>query len=121
MTKSKQAGISLIGVLVAVAAAAIVLTLGIKTIPHYIVYRTIVAVVEVLDEDHVHDMSKAQIRRSLKKNLDMNRISELKASDIFVIVRNRTRTRLELNYEKRQHLLGNIDIILVFKKSFEFR
>ncbi len=51
----------------------------------------------------------------------MNSISELKASDIFVIVRNRTRTRLELNYEKRQHLLGNIDIVLVFKKSFEFR
>ena len=121
MIKSKQAGIGLVGALGIVAVAAIALTLGIKTIPHYIVYRAIVAVVEVLDEDHVHDMSKAQIRRSLKKNLDMNSISELKASDIFVIVRNRTRTRLELNYEKRQHLLGNIDIILVFKKSFEFR
>ncbi|MDP6398875.1 MAG: DUF4845 domain-containing protein [Arenicellales bacterium] len=121
MIKSKQAGISLVGALGIVAVAATALTLGIKTAPHYIVYRAIVAVVEVLDEDRVHDMSKVQIRRSLERNFQINNISELKVSDIFVIVRNRARTRLELNYEKRQHLLGNIDIVLVFKKSFEFR
>ena len=121
MAKSKQAGISLVGALGIVAVVATALTLGIKTAPHYIVYRAIVAVVEVLDEDHVHDMSKVQIRRSLERNFQINNISELKVSDIFVIVRNRARTRLELNYEKRQHLLGNIDIILVFKKSSEFR
>lgn len=113
-------GLSMIGWLAFFAASASIITLGLKTLPHYVNYQTILSVVDALPRDQVHEMTKSQIRDSIRKRLKINNVRDVEFRDIFVIDRRKVQTILELRYEHREHLLGNVDIVLSFKKSFEF-
>jgi predicted lipid carrier protein YhbT len=118
--KSKQRGASFLGWLVIVAAIAGVAVLGLRLIPHYIDYRTILSVVDALPADKVHTMSKAEIREALKKRFLINNIRDLKVREVIEIDRKRAVTLLVLNYEVREHLAFNVDLVIFFDRRIEY-
>ena len=119
-SKSKQRGASFLGWVLVVAAVAGVAVLGLRLIPHYIDYQTIISVVDALPADRVHSMSKAEIREALKKRFLINNIRDLKVREIIEIDRKRETTFLVLSYEVRENLVFNIDLILSFDRRIEY-
>jgi len=115
-----QSGFSVLAALLVVALIGAVGTLSVRLIPHYIDYRTILSVIEELPQDRVHDMSSLEIRESLGKRFKINNIRDLDLAKILKIERKRDGTSLILDYERREPLVYNVDLVLHFAKQFHY-
>lgn len=116
----RQSGVSVVAMLLLVALIGGVGTLSVRLIPHYIDYGTIVSLVEELPPDQVHKMAFSDIRTSLKKRFLINNIRDLDPAKIVKMERKRDGTSLTIDYERREPLLYNVDLILVFHREFHY-
>jgi len=116
----RQAGISIVAVLLLVALIGAVGTLSVRLIPHYIDYGTILTLIEELPPDKVHKMSASEIRGSLHKRFLINNIRDLDPAKIIKIERKREGTTLTIDYDRREPLVYNVDLILVFHREFHY-
>ncbi len=120
MNRRKEAGLTVLGWLVVLLVVGAAASISVKVIPHYVDNQTIVSVLESMPKNKVHTMSKAEIRTSVIKRLKINNIRDIDIQSIMKIERARGSTTLALNYEVREHLLGNMDIVMSFKRNFVF-
>lgn len=116
----RQRGMAMIQWLVLILIVGGTATMAIRTVPHYIDYYTMVSVVEALPKNQVHVMSKQKIRESLKKRFKINNIREFDLTKIVAIERKRGVTAVTLEYEIREHLFYNVDVVLSFNKRFDY-
>ncbi len=116
----RQRGMAMIQWLILVLIVGGTATMAIRTVPHYIDFYTMVSVVEALPKNEVHVMSKQKIRDSLKKRFKINNIREFDLNKIVAIERKRGATAVTLEYEIREHLFYNIDVVLSFNKRFDY-
>lgn len=119
--RSNQQGLAAPGWLALFFVVAAVIMFSLKTVPHYIDYQTIVTIVEALsNQKSVHEMSNSEIREAIKKRFNINNIRNLDPKHVVAIERGKGMTSLEVSYERRENVIGNIDIVMVFKRTFEF-
>ena len=116
----RQRGMAMIQWLILVLIVGGTAMMAIRTVPHYIDFYTMVSVVEALPKNEVHVMSKQKIRDSLKKRFKINNIREFDLTKIVAIERKRGTTALTLDYEIREHLFYNVDVVLSFTKRFDY-
>lgn len=117
---SRQRGMGLIQWLLLIALVGGTATMAIRTVPHYIDFYTMVSVVEALPKDEVHVMSASKLRELLAKRFKINNIRDLDLAKVVSIERKRGETDLTLDYEVREHLVYNIDLVLTFNKHFNY-
>ena len=115
-----QRGLTAIGGLavLVVVVSAIVLTL--KVAPHYIDFYTIQKVVDALPEDEVRGMSRAALNDALDKRFQINNLRDFTIRDIITVERTRDNTVLLIQYERRENLFLNIDVVITFHKRYEY-
>lgn len=118
---SLQRGAGMLSWICILAVAALVLTLALRLIPHYIDFRTMVGLLEDLPAGEVHDMTKKDIRETLTKRFKINNIRDLKVTDVLTIERSRGETILLLDYEVRENMVANIDLVVMFEQRFAYR
>ena len=116
----RQRGMAMIQWLILILIIGGTATMAIRTVPHYIDFYTMVSVVEALPKNEVHVMSKQKIRDSLKKRFKINNIREFDLTKIVAIDRKRGATAVTLEYEIREHLFYNVDVVLSFNKRFDY-
>ena len=116
----RQRGMALAQLMILILIVGGTATVAIRTIPHYIDFYTMVSVVEALPKNQVHVMSKQKIRDSLRKRFKINNIRDLDIAKVVGIERQRGATALTLDYEVREHLFYNIDLIMSFSKRFDY-
>ena len=116
----RQRGMALAQWMILVLIVGGTATVAIRTIPHYIDFYTMVSVVEALPKNQVHVMSKQKIRDSLRKRFKINNIRDVDIAKVVGIERKRGATALTLDYEVREHLFYNIDLIMSFSKRFDY-
>jgi hypothetical protein len=116
----RQRGMAMIQWLILILIIGGTATMAIRTVPHYIDFYTMVSVVEALPKNQVHVMSKQKIRESLKKRFKINNIREFDLTKIVAIERKRGVTAVTLEYEIREHLFYNVDVVLSFNKRFDY-
>jgi translation initiation factor RLI1 len=116
----RQRGMAMIQWMLLVLIVGGTATVAIRTIPHYIDFYTMVSVVEALPKNQVHVMSKQKIRDSLRKRFKINNIRDVDIAKVVGIERKRGATALTLDYEVREHLFYNIDLIMSFSKRFDY-
>ena len=51
----------------------------------------------------------------------MNNLRDFKVVDILKIDRGRDDTVLKVNYEQREHLVSNVDVVLTFEEQFKYQ
>lgn len=117
----RQAGLSAFGfllLLVVVAAGiSVTLTLG----PHYMDSRAVVTVIESINPAIWKGTNKKKMHDAVNKGLKINQIRTLKSKDIVTIEKKKTgSTAVKLNYEVRENMIGNVDVVLVYDKDFSF-
>ncbi len=118
--RRRQRGLSALGTLVVIILAVSGVTLVLKLAPYYIDYFTIRSVLEDLPANQVRSMSRASLDELLQKRFSINNLRGFKIRDIIKLDRSREGTALELNYEQREHLFFNVDVVLTFQNRYQY-
>jgi hypothetical protein len=66
-------------------------------------------------------MSRPEIREALEKRFKVNNIRDFKVSDVITVERLRDNTVLDLEYERREHLFLNVDVVLTFSEQYQYQ
>ncbi len=117
--KSKQLGLSPIGVLAASCLFALCVILALKLTTHYIEYFQIKGIFErVVEEPNYNEIPEEDIRRRISSSLSVSGINDFKINDsAFIGNDDDGYPLLEFDYEVREHILGNVDVVLTFSWS----
>jgi hypothetical protein len=115
-----ERGLSAVGLLIGLAALAAALTLILRLGPHYIDWQTMKSVFGELPGTKVHTMQKEEIRESLQKRFRVNSLREFDLREILSIERQKGETTLVVEYERREPIVANVDVVLSFSERYQF-
>jgi len=115
----QQNGLGAIGWLSVLALIAVCALLFLKIVPTYINSMTIGSILSDMAEDpDMGSRSPGELMVTLTKRLNVNSITDVGRDEVY-IERGAKSTVIELDYEVRKDLVGNIDIVLSFNKRVE--
>lgn len=116
---SRMKGVSLAGWMVIIVLAVVLGTAAIRIIPAYMEYGTIrTAINSTLADSKVGLQSENEIRAALDRRFGVNNVAAISARDL-VISKESGILYVGVDYEVREPLFGNVDVILTFKQDFE--
>lgn len=105
--------------MILVALFALVILAALKVAPAYIDDNTVTTTMNgMVERKELGEMSINEIRSSLMRTLNTNRILDFDASNV-VLVREDGKEYIDVNYETRKPLFYNIEAVVVFKHRYE--
>jgi hypothetical protein len=116
----RQRGMTAIGGLATLIIIVSAITLTLKLVPHYIDFYTIQSVIEALPSEEVRGMTRAALNEKLDKSFKINNLRDFAIRDIITVERSRDATVLQVQYERRENLFLNIDVVITFHKRYEY-
>lgn len=116
----RQRGLSTLGMLGVLILVVAAITLTLKLVPHYLDYYTLNSIIGDLPSRDVHAMNRSKLAEMLQKRFKINNLRDFDISDIIAVERSREATVLTLNYERREHLFYNVDVVLTFENRYEY-
>ena len=112
-----QKGMTAIGWLLILMMVGVFALVGIKLIPVYLDGYKIASSMEALAADSsMHGKSPRELKTNLLKRLDINMVYDIKGEDIDV-ARDQNGFSVEIDYEPRVPLFGNLYFVVVFDKT----
>ena len=116
MKTHKQKGLSLISFIFVLGLALVVSFLGMKIVPIYMEYYSVVDVMQgIADEKGSARLSPYDIRLKLVTRLNVNYSTNVKNDHIKLTRGNGVQLRVV--YEVRESIIGNLDVVAKFDKS----
>jgi len=117
----RQRGMTLIGWLIVLALIGFFAMLVMKLGPIYMENYTIKMALESMEnEPGLAEKTPSQVRGFFQKRMDMNYVTRL-TQDSVKIRREEGVTYLEVDYEVREPMVGNVDAIVTFKEKAELK
>jgi hypothetical protein len=121
MNRKKQIGATFITWLMLVGILGFLAVAGLKLIPVYMQYGTIVSVMEdVAKEQSPGKKSPTTIWKSIDKRLHINNVRYIKKEN-FKYERGNLADTMMIKYEVRKPLFGNLDAVAKFEKSMDVK
>ena len=118
-SKNKQKGLTGVSIIVLLAFFAFFAVALLKVMPIYFDSFKVGDVVSGLkDERGLGEKPNSQIVKMILKRLDVNMVSDVTKEHIF-IEKIKNEVLIDVEYEVRKPMFGNLDVILSFKKSVE--
>jgi hypothetical protein len=115
---NKQKGMTAIGWMLILAMAGVYAYILIILIPVYLEGFEISSSMEsMVTDSSAHGKGPRELKSMLLKRLDINSIYDIKEDDINITRDPAGGYGIEIDYEPRVHLFGNIYMIIVFDKS----
>lgn len=109
-------GISIMAIIVAIAFAALIF---LKIMPVYFDSFKVGDVVGAMKSERgLGEKSNNEITNMILKRLDVNMVSDVNKDHIF-IEKKQNDVFIDVEYEVRKKMFGNLDVIISFKKSVE--
>ena len=116
---SRQRGLTMISWVLVLGIAVFFVVLGIKLIPSYIEYYSVRTVLAAVAQDRqVKEWSPGQIKDSIIKRLKINGVYDFDRNAI-QIKKEKGRIQIEVAYEVRKNMAGNVDAVMSFKDQVE--
>ncbi len=120
MLRSKQKGLSPIGVLMGVCIFAAFVTALLKIFPYYVSDNTIKGIFqEVANEEGIRSKSASTIKGQIEKQFQMNSVRDFNMNESAFVGEEGDLLIIEYSYEIREHIFANIDVVLSFEFSAE--
>ena len=121
MTRNRQIGASSFTLLFMLIMGALAITLAIKLLPLYLDNNSVNSVINSMGEDQkLQTYQDKQIRQKIQSRLTINNIRDFDGKNI-VIKRDNGLLTIDANYEKRENIFKNIDVVVSFENHFETR
>jgi len=118
MKAKMQRGISSLGLLIVLGVAGFGLLIGFKLGPLYLDNYFVSSAMDALKDEKVDQMTETAIKRKLAGLFIVNNVRDIDMKDI-KIQRDKTRTLVTLNYERRKEFLANVDVVVKFNNAFD--
>ena len=116
---SRMRGMSLLGWLLTATLVVVRGTAAIRIIPAFLEYNTVRTVINnALSDSQLALQSEREIREGIRRRFDVNNVNGVSANEI-KIVKDGRRVHVSVDYEVREPLLGNVDVVMSFKRDFE--
>jgi hypothetical protein len=118
MRGRKQRGVSPLGFLAVLAIGGFFLTVVFKVGPLFVDYYFVDAALQSLANEDVDKMNNRQIRRMVSDSFTINSVRDVDIKSMKV-ERDKTRTLVYFDYEKRVNFIANVDIVAVFHAEYD--
>jgi len=114
----RQRGLSFLGWIALLLVVGFAVTVAAKIVPAYYDYYTILQVVDSVQTDQgLRDAPMSKIRYALKSRMRINNVDDVgKLDHLMDIERAGGVLTLNIDYEVRRHLLGNVDLVIHFQR-----
>ena len=117
--KNKQKGLTGISIMALLVLIAFVAIIFLKIMPVYFDSFKVGDVVSGMKEERgLADKTNNEIMTLILKRLDVNMVSDVTKDNIF-IEKIKNEVLIDVEYEVRKAMFGNLDIVVSFKKSVE--
>lgn len=117
-----QKGMSLLGWMVVLALVAFFASTGFKMFPHYMDYMTLEGMITKVETDPGLDIRTVRdFYEHVEKGMKINGIRDLDLNEALQIKLEGGEFLLHLKYEKREHLIENLDLVANFDKELRIR
>lgn len=118
-SKNKQKGMTGISIMAILIVIAFVALIFLKIMPVYFDSFKVGDVVSGLKEERgLGEKPNSEIVKIILKRLDVNMVSDVTKEHIF-IEKIKGQVLVDVEYEVRKPMFGNLDVIITFKKSVE--
>ncbi|WOG25563.1 DUF4845 domain-containing protein [Endozoicomonas sp. 8E] len=118
VAKNRQKGLSTLGWLVAIMVGGFMIMLALRVAPIYLDDYAIKKVLTSLDaRPGIEEADVDQVREWLNKGLLTNRV-QLAREESSVLRDKGQSVAVEINYERRVHLIHNADLVLTFEHNW---
>jgi hypothetical protein len=118
----KQRGLTALGWLVLVLVVGGTTSIGVKLVPHYMDFNTAVRLLEGMTrEPGVIHSRTADLRANFQRRLKVNNIYKFDLKERLKIKRVNGRMNFDLDYEVREPITTNINILITFKHNIELK
>ncbi|NOZ38191.1 MAG: DUF4845 domain-containing protein [Gammaproteobacteria bacterium] len=116
--KQKQAGMTAIAWIGVIALILMFVLLGLKLLPIYLDSFKVGSVLsDVKDEPGIANMTPVMINKTIMKRLDINMVDGVSKDDIYIDKTGRKKRTVEIDYEIRENIMANIDVVVHFQKA----
>lgn len=120
-TRYNQSGMTAIGWLLVLGLIALFTLITLRLVPLYLEYSKVVSVLESLqNQPDIANESKAGIVSLVTRRFDVNDVRNVDPK-LVKVTKDKGGLTIGIAYERREHLMGNIDIVAVFDKKIEVR
>jgi hypothetical protein len=115
----RQRGMTPIGWILVFLLIAFFTLIALKLVPIYLDSFTVGSVISDLKkEPGIAAKTPREVLSMIEKRLDINMVKGVKADDIFIEKVGDSMT-ISAEYEVRENLMGNVDLVVSFNKSVE--
>ena len=116
---SRMRGLSMISWMLVLVIAVVLGTAAIRIIPAYMEYGTInTAINNTLQDNRIGMQSDQEVRQALGRRFDINNVNSISPNDV-AISKQSGMLYLSIDYEVRESLFGNVDLVISFQKDYE--
>lgn len=113
----QQQGMTAIGFILIIGMIAFFTAIGVKLIPMYMEYYSVTSILKTIQgEPETASRSAAEIEDTILKRFSINEVRRVTKDDI-TITKEGKKVSIEIAYEARVPLFGNIDIVGNFKDN----
>ena len=110
------------GWLLLIVVFGMAITMGMKLIPLYMDHNTMSSVLDgMAAEDGLAGKRKSDLRGMIQQRFKINNVRGFNVKDNIEIKRTKNGTELIMDYEIRQNLFYNVDLVTAFEKTVELR
>ena len=118
----RQQGLAMGGWLLLIVVFGMVITMGMKLVPLYMDHNTISGVLDgMAAEDGLSGKRKSELHSMIQQRFKINNVRDFKVKDNIEIKRTKNGTEVVMDYEIRQNLFYNVDLVTYFAKTVELR
>lgn len=120
-SKNSQKGLSLLGWMLALVVVAFLASVAFKIIPHYLDNNSLESVITSVETDpSLKIRTVGEFYSHLSKGLQINAI-DLDIKEAIEIKQDRNSFVVNVNYERREPMIKNIDLVLNFNQEYRVR
>jgi hypothetical protein len=117
---TNQRGLSLLGFIFVLILVLFTVYIGIKLVPIYLNHFSVVSDMKaVADEPGSANLPPNTIRRNLMTRLQVSYVDHVRPENI--VVERTSPPQLVIEYQVEEHLIGNIDVVVKFKRVEQLR
>ncbi len=115
---ARQKGVSLISILAFLVLLGFSLNFVVRIFGMHWDDRLLVSILDDLPEVINRDSTENDVRKLLRNRLDINRL-RIPINDL-VITKQKGEIKLIWPYERRDHVMSNVDIVLTFNHEYSY-
>jgi len=114
-----QKGMTAIGWLLVLGLIAFFTLITLRLVPAYMEFAKVTSVLESLqNEPGITRKTKGEILALIGKRFDVNDVYQVDAKQVKV-TKEKGVLKMSIDYERREHLVGNVDVVTTFNKEVE--